>query len=248
MIRKRPETLTVELGFVFARPRKNVNSSIHPAEEKPMWRASCLLGVACVLGPVAAEATPITVTGQATVVAPPASASAHTGSVGWVFQEQTGIVPVDLSVDVTGTPGTYTDVSPGIIAAGTAITSFYYHSFGPDTGGDIFSGSITFPTPILGVEALATSLVNTNGAGAPGTTYLTTNSGQGFDFATPPMQIDQVTISPDRLTLTFLNETFSAPDDLRIFTAAAVPEPATLLLVGTGLFAVRRRFRTRRRK
>lgn len=213
-----------------------------------MRRLSFVLGVVFALGPAVAQATPISVTGQAIIVAPPASvANVHTGTQSWVFDERTLSLATAVNVDIS-TPGTYNDstlLSPGVLAAGTAVTTFYLHSFGDDASGDIFSGSITFSTPILGVDGFDTSLVASNALGSPTTTYLTTAGGQGFDFAHPPVQIDQVTISADRLTLTFTNETFGAADDLRIFTSA-VPEPATLVLLGSGvLFVARRRFTSR---
>jgi len=61
---------------------------------------------------------------------------------------------------------------------------------------------------------------------------------KSFEFGS---QIDSLTISGDRLTLTFLNETFNAQDDLRIITAktaTAVPEPSGLLLLGVVLMAL----------
>jgi hypothetical protein len=108
------------------------------------------------------------------------------------------------------------------------------HSFGTDTAGTVFDGSIMFSTPILGVEALAAGLDATNSIlGSPTTTYWTGNAGQSFEFGT---QIDSLIISPDRLTLSFRNETLGAADDLRLITAT--PERSSLLLLGVGLMAL----------
>ncbi len=91
---------------------------------------------------------------------------------------------------------------------------------------------------IIGRDVLAAGLVATNFLGSPTTTYATSDVGQSFEFGS---QIDSLTISADRLTLTFLNETFNAQDDLRIITAktaTAVPEPSGLLLLGVVLIAL----------
>ena len=145
-----------------------------------------------------------------------------------------------MDISTPSSYGTIASLTAGSIAAGTAVSSFYYHSFGPDVvAGDVFSGSITFSAPILGVEALIPNLIATNGR--PGTTYFSANQGQGFEFAP---QIDSLTISPDRLTLTFLNETFNAADDLRIITSTA-PEPSSLVLLSTGFAALVSRYRRR---
>jgi hypothetical protein len=168
-------------------------------------------------------------------------AGTSTGAVSWVFYEGDFLLPLTTAVDIS-TPGSYATIASltaGSIAAGTEVSSFYYHTLGPDVSGDVFSGSITFSAPILGVEALIPNLIATNGR--PGTTYFSTNHAQGFEFG---QQIDSLTISPNRLTLTFLNETFGAADDLRIITST-VPEPSSLVLLSTGFVALVSRYRRR---
>jgi hypothetical protein len=127
-------------------------------------------------------------------------------------------------------------VTPGTIPVGTALDIFYFHSLGNQSG-TVYRGSITFPTPILGLEVLAPSLIATNFGS---TTSPTSSAHHGFEFAP---QIDSLMISPDRRTLSFANATFNVPDDLRV-GIAATPEPGCLLLVGSGLaVAVRKRRR-----
>ena len=186
-----------------------------------------------------AKADTVSVSGQATLVSPPSSVEGQTGSISLVFVEESLVLASPIAINA-GAPGTYASLASltgGTIAAGTGVTSYYLHSFGPSGSGNIFAGSITFSTPILGVEALEPSLVATNSLlGAPSTTYFSSNQNQGFDLGT---QIDSFTISPDGLTLTYVDETFGFSDDLRIITAAAsvpVPEPPSAQLLGLGVF------------
>jgi len=208
-------------------------------------RLGRLAGLSLLLSVGTVNADIIGVTGQATVVAPPPTvAPLLTGSTGIVFGETTVVLPSNVVVDISA-PGSYTSLASltsGTIAAGTAVSSYYYHSLGPDTTGDVFFGSITFSTPILGVEALAAEMIATNGLlGSPTTTYYSTDQGQSFEFG---IQIDSVVISADRLTISFLNETFTGPDDLRIITAT--PEPSSMLLMSTALLALAVAARLRR--
>jgi hypothetical protein len=206
-----------------------------------MKRTLFLLVLCLLVLPTAVKAQVTGVTGNATLVPPPSSVETGTGvAESIVFAEQSLVLSSPINVDISG-PGTYNSIAsltPGTIAAGTDVSAFYLHSWNStDLTGTVYRGSITFATPILGVEALDPSLVATNSVlGLPTTTYFTGAVGQGFEFGT---QIDSLIISGD--TLSFLDETFNAPDDLRIITSAAAaptPEPSILLMLGTGLLAL----------
>ncbi len=204
-----------------------------------MKRTLFLLVLCLLVLPTAVKAQVTGVTGNAALVPPPSSVETGTGAESIVFAEQSLVLSSPINVDISG-PGAYNSLAsltPGTIAAGTDVSSFYLHSWNStDIAGTVYSGSITFATPILGVEALSSSLPATNSVlGLPTTTYFTSAVGQGFEFGT---QIDSFTWSGD--TITYLDETFGAPDDLRIITAAAAPtpEPSILLMLGTGLLAL----------
>lgn len=203
-----------------------------------MKRTLFVLSLCLLLSPAAVKADIISFTGDVTVVAPPSSVDlTDTGAAALLFAEQSLVLSSPLAVDISA-PGSYASLASltfGTIAPGTDVSSYYLHTwYSTDILGTVYSGSITFSTPILGVEALSPSLVNTNSLlGSPTTTYTTFVLNQGYEFGT---QIDSLTISGD--TLTFLNETYGKPDDLRIITATSVPEPSTLLMLGTGLLGI----------
>lgn len=199
-----------------------------------------MTGLCLFLLPGVVKADTVSVSGQAILVSPPSSAEGQTGSNSLLFVENSLVLASPIAVNASG-PGTYASfasLTGGTIAAGTDVTSYYLHSFGPSVSGNVFAGSITFSTPILGVEALENKLIATNSVlGAPSTAYFSTNQHQGFNIGA---QIDSFTISPDGLTLTYITETFGFADDLRIITAAAtsVPEPSSAQLLGLGVLCV----------
>jgi hypothetical protein len=204
--------------------------------------------------PAIVQAQITAISGDVTIVPAPPTVefSVGTGAESWVFTEQENVVLTSsLAVDVAvpGTYGNYKNLpssAAGSIAAGTPVDSFYLHSYNlSNLSGTDYSGSITFATPILGVEGLDNSLVASNFLGSPTTKYYSTSQGQGFEFLT---NIDSFTWSGD--TITFSNETFNASDDLRIITAGSatppgVPEPTTLSLLALGAAALRLRKRTK---
>jgi hypothetical protein len=170
----------------------------------------------------------------------------------------------------TGTINSNGSLNPGTIASGTRLDS-YYLLFDPATNSNEtqltnVSGSlsITFDTDILGlcvddngINAGAVGLnesddgsgdANGNQAfqGPGGLTYKN-GAFRGFELGTGTTG-DRFSISSDRRTITILNvSNHNDYDALRIFVAAAVPEPATVSLFGAGVVGMLWLLRNRRR-
>jgi len=209
-------------------------------------RAACgvtgrILGAFLVvlLAACAAGATPISVTGAVTPIAPPADARLNSvlesNTVAPFFTEVTNfLLPGNLTVDFNA-PGTYSSnpVSMSTIAAGTRVDSYYLVTdpIGADPANNrTFVGSITFNTNILGAIVLDPEFNASNGVvGHPGTLY--SPAGVQLELGSP----DVFTISADRRTLSFNFTSNTAADNVRIITATSVPEPASILLVASGL-------------
>jgi hypothetical protein len=166
----------------------------------------------------------------------------------------------------TGTVATNGALNSGTIASGTRIDS-YYIRYDPVTNNTRLSDSsgslsITFDTDILGLAMDNNGIVGStagldetddgstdaNGQAFEGPSPMTyKNAGaRGFELGTGTAG-DRFSISSNRRTITILNVFANGNDDLRIFVAAAVPEPATLSLFGAGALGMLWMLRKRRR-
>ncbi len=216
-----------------------------------MWNE---LGLVACLVPLfistSASASVIGTTGPIAQIAAPASVDVNaleSDTTVFLFEEQVAfILPTELSAEITSpttvvSPGS--GITPGTIAAGTAVDSFFLHA---DTATPdvpfIFDGSITFDREIIAVILFGSTLDASDLLGAAGTVYPAPGSNPLRGIAEPGSSGDAVTLSGDRRTLTFTSRVTEllgvGQDQLRIVTqATAVPEPGTLWLIGLGLFS-----------
>ena len=152
-----------------------------------------------------------------------------------VFVEQVATpLPGQVTVDVS-VPGVYDDegdLLPDIIPGGWIVNSHVLHL--DSVGGDPVSlgGSVTFGTPVLGVILTDGNLDDSEEVDY-GTwtqrvlarrdlTYPHGVPGRGLELDSP--EGDSVTLSPDRLTVTFDGLTDTAIDQVRIITSGHVQD------------------------
>lgn len=196
--------------------------------------------IAAGLLPARVDAAIISTTGQITLIAPPPNVTVghlESDTSAQIFTEQQGLTLTQpLAVDITGTgdmpSGSSPNFSPGDIAAGTTIDSYYLHFDAIDTHKATVIGSITFSDPIVGLivgirdtqQTFNTLTQSDPVLGVPGTLY--------DDIAVDIYNLsDSVSVSADRKTFTFDLTTIESSDNLRIITASSVPEPASLSLL-----------------
>lgn len=201
--------------------------------------------------------TGITTSGQVRLTAPPNSllpGAYESDAAADLFLENLDLVlPGSLAIDASQ-PGLYNSsasLTPSTLAAGTAVSSYYFHADPVTSTGTPFSGSITFGTNILGViESTATLAATDSILGTSGVAYSGVLPGRGLEL----QGHDSFAISADSRTLSFSVMTWSVVDDMRIVTAASggqnavsqqvAPEPASVglaaIALGAGLWFRRR--------
>jgi hypothetical protein len=204
------------------------------------FAAVLLMGAA-----TAAHAGIINTTGAVQFVAsPPPDVSSNqweSNTIIRAFDEVQSLqLPQDVAVDIT-VPGTSpnstsVNLSPGVIPAGTVVSSYalHYDVIGTRATDNALEaiGSVSFSDPILGIEVLSATLNGTNGT--LGLASLTYSNGPDHGLELTPGgggTSDVITLSADDRTVTVDLLNASSADDVRIITAAsptttAVPLPA----------------------
>lgn len=217
-----------------------------------LTRLTLAVAIALVLGTKVAIAAIIGITGDAQLVAPPASvvppAAAEDGVI-HVFDEQASVaLTSDLTADMTVHYTTYNPpgVAPwtpattgrtlGTIPMGTVVNSYYLH-FDPLTFGGVL-GSVTFDEPILAVIAEGDETTETAINDPPGDTLGPTN--YLGDLTVPTLYPDNgedlgIEDGPDRLKLfeATIEVAFGASspgDRVRVLTV-----PGGTVLCGNGV-------------
>lgn len=211
-----------------------------------------LLTASAVLAAGSAQAGIISVSGAALQIGSPASVVPNAGYENFtraaVFAERQDVVLTQAAQLNATTPGLFdslADLTPGALAIGTLVSSYYLHADPVGASGTVYTyiGSVTFDSDILGIAALNAELLGTNLLGAPGTTYPGAATVNGLDYADGT---DWFSISGDRRTLSFRLAAWAGADALRVVTEGnAVPEPGALglasLALGAMVLARRRR-------
>jgi len=205
---------------------------------KKLFVVGCSLTLILFASPIFAGFA-VSVTGNGALVAPPPNASpgAFENNAYQVWNESSGTIGAPVTLDYNGAPGSYNGLSaftPTTLGTGTPYGSTMVQLDPVNDSITHQSGlaTITFSTKILGIALRGTSLDATDPYGAPGTVYPTGYTPplpdtRGIDFRAN----DRFTVSADGKTLQVrLTANFSGFDELRVFTASAVPEPASLIV------------------
>lgn len=175
-------------------------------------------------------------TGMVTQISAPASAlpGALTAANAWAWDEQQSILLSGMPVDLSTNPSNSFLPVPGSLS--TLVDSHFIHFDG--VPGANVTGTVTFSSPILGVQYGDTFLDLSDAIASTGTIYPTSMPGRGFFNWTGA---DFVDINGS--TLTFELDFVGTPDleQVRVFTRA-VPAPGSFALLSLGgLLGARRR-------
>ena len=177
--------------------------------------------------PNPAEAVISTTSGAIGQITPPPSAAGgaltSTTTI-WGWNEQQNVtLASDVRVDVNA-PGTYDtpgSVVNATVPAGTVVNSHYFAA--DRTGPAVLTGTVTFPTDIVGIILVGGRADQTDVLGAPGTTYPGTSSSRGLELA----PTEDAVILPNLRTLTIRAHAGTLIDHVRVLTRANNPPVAS---------------------
>lgn len=188
------------------------------------------VGVLCLVVSLSANvrvvAEIVDTSGAAIVVAPPASVDTgqeESNTDVLVFAERTSEpLDLDLSVDIS-VPSTVVwpdDLSIDVFPAGTVVDSYFLHADPVDSDPVAeYSGCVTFDSEVIGLIVLRDShTVSDPILGAPGTAY-GQSANRELELSPTSSVGDEITLSQDRRTVTWLFKTTSQADDVRVVTA-----------------------------
>lgn len=214
------------------------------------WKGSLSLALlSCV---AASHASIVGVGGSSVLVAAPADATlnqyTHATQVRVWNELQNFSLPVNITADAVA-PGVYnmpSDLGSFVISNDTRVNSHYIHFDTPAAAAGNAEGSVTFDGVILGVFARGddssfTRLDDTDFLSS-GTLYDNGLNARGLEFAANGNG-DRFAISADGLTLSYRFGITEPGDRIRVVTA--VPEPASLAILGLGAASLLRRRRAR---
>ncbi|HUE12937.1 MAG TPA: hypothetical protein VMR25_02130 [Planctomycetaceae bacterium] len=180
------------------------------------------------------------VTGEAQVISPPASSvpGALVSNDLQVWDESSGKLSANLTLDLGGQPGSYDGLTNyttlnTTLSKGTAYNSVMIQldPTSPYRTAPV-TASITFTSKIIGIALFGTSLNASDIYGNPTTVYPTGLPNlflqtRGIDYT----HADRLSISSNGETLSLqLPANFGIYDQIRVFTAGSVPEPASLFV------------------
>lgn len=174
---------------------------------------------------------------------PPASAmpGALAGNNAFTWNEQSGVLLSNLTVNILGSSGTYTGNTPYLNSLSGTFDSHFIH-FDNASGIAFVNGSVTFSTKIVAV-IYQDALLNISDPilGSFGTVYPTNMPGRSYG---PALGATSITLATNTLFFNiFANAAAFRLEELRVITEHAVPAPGALALVGMGGLVMARRRR-----
>jgi hypothetical protein len=180
----------------------------------------------------------LSTTGQMTKIAPPPSVEFHqleSNTTQFAFDERQCVTLArNLKVNIT-TPGTYddfSDLTPGIIPAGTKVSSHFVHADKVGTGPPRIEleGTLTTDAPVLGIIIKQGQLNKSDFLGATGTVYPTGDFGRALQL---DGQNEFVILDPNLQSVTVHTDNQFHADQVRVITECEVPaeEAACLVII-----------------